>query len=159
MENDEVIKNQLKTGDEAPDFSFINAKNMETKLSSYRGKNVVVYFYPKDFTPGCIIEAEEFSKDYELFKDKDINIIGISPDDYKSHEKFKTKMNIPYELASDKGNEISKKYGVYGMKSFMGKNYLGVNRATFLIDKNGKIKKIFNKVKPKGHSREVLNEF
>ncbi len=159
MENDEGVENILKAGDVAPDFVFINTANAETKLSKFRGKNVVVYFYPKDFTPGCTIEAEEFSKDYKLFKDKDITIIGISPDDQKSHEKFKTKMNIPYELASDKENEISKKYGVYGLKTFMGKNYMGVNRTTFLIDKEGRIKKIFNKVKPKGHSKEVLTEF
>lgn len=159
MENKEIEKNELKIGDKAPDFSFVDSKNMETKLSSYRGRNVVVYFYPKDFTPGCTIEAEEFSKDYEKFREKNITVIGISPDDDKSHEKFKIKMNIPYELASDRGNEISKRYGVYGMKTFMGKKYMGINRTTFLIDEKGFIKKIFNKVKPKGHSQDVLTEF
>jgi thioredoxin-dependent peroxiredoxin len=127
------------------------------KLSDLLGnRDIVVYFYPKDFTPGCSTEATEFSRDYKKFRDAGIEIVGISPDDEKSHEKFREKMGIPYQLVADTDNEVSKKYGVYGLKSFMGKEYMGVNRSTFLVDKKGKIVKIFKKVKPAGHSQEVF---
>lgn len=142
------------------DFRFQDSQNKSYRISDLLGrKNIVIYFYPKDFTPGCTIEAEEFSKEYQSFKDSEIEIVGISPDSDESHLKFRAKMNIPYMLASDPGNEISKDYGVYGLKKFMGKEYLGVNRSTFLVDKTGKVVKIFSKVKPKGHSKEVLEFF
>jgi peroxiredoxin Q/BCP len=127
------------------------------KLSDLRGKkSAVVYFYPKDFTPGCTTEAMEFSRDYLKFKDAGIEIVGISPDDEESHQKFRDKMGIPYPLVADTENDVSKKYGVYGLKSFMGREYMGVNRSTFLVDKSGKVVKIFKKVKPAGHSQEAL---
>lgn len=127
------------------------------KLSELKGKkDVVIYFYPKDFTPGCTMEATEFSRDYKKFKDAGIEIVGISPDDEKSHQKFREKMGMPYPLVADTEKEVSKKYGVYGLKSFMGREYMGVNRSTFLIDKTGKVVKVFKKVKPAGHSKEVL---
>lgn len=129
------------------------------KLSDLRGKRVVVYFYPKDFTPGCSTEAAEFAGDYESFKAKNIEIIGISPDDTESHLRFKGKMNISYFLVSDIDLAISKRYGVYGPKTFMGKEYTGVIRTTFLVDEKGLVYKIFKKVKPLGHSQEVLHEF
>lgn len=149
-------ENILKEGDIAPDFII---QELEKKLSDFEGKNVVIYFYPRDFTPGCTVEAEEFSIDYPKYQGKKIEIIGISPDDEKSHNKFKDKMNIPFILASDTNNQISKAYGVYVLKKFMGKEYLGVERTTFLVDKKGIIRKIFRKVKPKGHSLEVLDFF
>ena len=124
-----------------------------------RGRRIVLYFYPKDFTPGCSTEATEFARDYEKFKAKNIDILGISPDDEESHSKFKEKMNIPYHLVPDTDFTISKRYAVYGPKKFMGKEYIGVSRTTFLVDQNGVIIKIFNKVKPLGHSLEVLQEF
>jgi len=131
----------------------------ELKLSDFRKRKVVVYFYPRDFTTGCTTEASEFTTDYDKFQKAGIEIIGISPDTEDSHEKFKEKMKIPYHLASDINNSISKKYGTYGLKKFMGKEYMGVNRTTFLIDEKGLIVKIFKKVKPQGHSNQVLEAF
>jgi peroxiredoxin Q/BCP len=148
---------ELAEGAAAPDFTMRDKDGIGTKLSELRGKkDVVVYFYPKDFTPGCTIEATEFTRDYKKFRDAGIEIVGISPDDEESHQKFRDKMGIPYLLVADTENETSKKYGVYGLKSFMGREYMGVNRSTFLVDKSGKIVKVFKKVKPAGHSQEVL---
>lgn len=129
------------------------------KLSDFKSKKVVLYFYPRDFTSGCTTEASEFTRDYDRFKRSGIEIIGVSPDGEESHNKFKDKMNIPYHLAPDVDNSISKKYGTYGLKKFMGKEYMGVNRTTFLINEDGVIIRIFNKVKPMGHSSEVLQAF
>jgi thioredoxin-dependent peroxiredoxin len=141
-------------------FSFFDPDGKKYELDEILGKkNIVIYFYPKDFTPGCTIQAGEFTEIYEKYRENEIEIIGISPDSDESHIKFREKMNIPYMLASDKDNLISKKYGVYGLKKFMGKEYYGVNRSTFLIDKKGKITKTFEKVKPAGHSKEVLEYF
>lgn len=148
----------LTTGTVAPDFSFRNGTR-EIKLSDFRKRKVVVYFYPRDFTTGCTTEASEFTTDYDKFRQSGIEIIGVSPDTEESHEKFKEKMKIPYHLASDANNAISKKYGTYGLKKFMGKEYMGVNRTTFLVDEKGIIVKIFNKVKPQGHSSQVLEAF
>jgi thioredoxin-dependent peroxiredoxin len=148
----------LKEGNMAPDFSF-KSKNQRKKLSDFRDRKVVLYFYPRDFTTGCTTEATEFTRDYDSFKSAGIEIIGVSPDTDESHEKFKQKMNIPYHLAADVDDSISKKYGTYGLKKFMDKEYMGVNRTTFLIDEHGKIVRIFNKVKPMGHSNEVLKAF
>jgi peroxiredoxin Q/BCP len=148
---------ELAEGGVAPDFTMRDRDGRTTKLSELRGKkSVVVYFYPKDFTPGCAMEATEFSRDYKKFRDAGIEIVGISPDDEKSHQKFRDKMGMPYPLVADTDNEVSKKYGVYGLKSFMGREYMGVNRSTFLVGRQGKIVKIFKKVKPAGHSKEVL---
>lgn len=148
---------ELAEGAAAPDFTMRDKDGRGTKLSELRGKkDVVVYFYPKDFTPGCTIEATEFTRDYKKFRDAGIEIVGISPDDEESHQKFRDKMGIPYLLVADTENETSKKYGVYGLKSFMGREYMGVNRSTFLVDKSGKIVKVLKKVKPAGHSQEVL---
>ena len=147
----------VKEGEFAPDFTFKDSNNKDLKLSHFLGKQVVLYFYPRDFTPGCTTEASEFSKDYNKYHQNNIVIIGISPDDEKSHSQFKEQMKIPFFLASDINKQISQKYGVASLKIFMGKEYLAVNRTTFLIDQNGKIIKIFNKVKPKGHSIEILN--
>ena len=150
-----ISSGELKEGDSAPDFSF-RSGNQAMKLSDFKERKVVLYFYPRDFTTGCTTEASEFTRDYDKFKRSDIEIIGVSPDGEESHEKFKDKMNIPYYLAADVDNSISKKYGTYGLKKFMGKEYMGVNRTTFLINENGIIIRIFNKVKPMGHSLEVL---
>jgi peroxiredoxin Q/BCP len=155
-----MTENILEEGTAAPDFSMRDAKGKVFKLSDLKGKkNAVVYFYPKDFTPGCTTEATEFTRDYKQFVDAGIEIVGISPDDEESHDKFRAKMGIPYPLVADTQKEVSKKYGVYGLKSFMGREYMGVNRSTFLVDKTGKIVKVFKKVKPAGHSKEVLEAF
>jgi peroxiredoxin Q/BCP len=148
---------ELAEGSDAPDFIMTDNHGRKTKLSDLRGKmDVVVYFYPEDFTPGCSTQATEFTRDYKRFKDAGIEIVGISPDNEESHEKFREKMGIPYPLVADTENEVSKNYGVYGIKRFMEKEYMGVNRSTFLLDKNGKILKIIKKVKPAGHSQEVF---
>jgi thioredoxin-dependent peroxiredoxin len=147
-------------GDWAPDFSLTDLEGNSIKLSDFRGrKNVVVYFYPKDFTPGCTVEATEFTRDYKRFKDTDIEIIGVSPDNNQSHLKFREEMKIPYLLATDSHNVISKKYAVYGPKNSMGREYFGVSRTTFMVNKEGKIIRIFTKVKPAGHSQEVFEAF
>jgi peroxiredoxin Q/BCP len=160
--NKEVNNKQLTENVIAPDFTLSDLEDNTIKLSDFRSKkNVVVYFYPKDFTPGCTAEATEFTRDYKKFNDANIEIIGVSPDNEKSHRSFRERFKIPYLLASDAQNEISKKYGVYALKSFMGREYMGINRTTFLIDKNGKIVKVFSKVKPiagKGFP-EVLEAF
>lgn len=159
MINEEKSGTQtLAIGKVAPDFTFRN-RNKETKLSDFRKRKVVVYFYPRDFTTGCTTEAAEFTTDYDKFKRAGIEIIGVSPDTEESHEKFKEKMKIPYHLASDINNGVSKKYGTYGLKKFMGKEYMGVNRTTFLVDEDGRIVRIFSKVKPQGHSTQVLEAF
>ena len=148
---------ELTEGSIAPDFEMRDKHGQTSKLSDLQGKaDVVVYFYPEDFTPGCTTEATEFTRDYEKFKGAGIEIVGISPDDEASHEKFRQNMGIPYSLVADTKNEVSKKYGVYGHKKFMGREYMGVNRSTFLVDKTGKIVKIFKKVRPAGHSQEVF---
>jgi len=149
---------ELAEGSIAPDFTMKDKGGKAIKLSELRGKkSVVVYFYPKDFTQGCSMEATEFSRDYKKFVDASIEIVGVSPDDEESHQKFRDKMGMPYPLVADTENEVSKKYGVYGPKSFMGREYMGVNRSTFLVDKSGKVVKIYKKVKPAGHSQEVLD--
>jgi peroxiredoxin Q/BCP len=149
---------QLKEGASAPDFTMKDGQRATLRLSELRGKkSVVVYFYPRDFTPGCTTEATEFSREYEKFKKAGIEIVGISPDSEESHGKFREKMGIPYPLVADTDNAVSKKYGVYGLKQFMGREYMGVNRSTFLVDRSGKIAKIYRKVKPAGHSKEVLD--
>ncbi|HEV8386760.1 MAG TPA: thioredoxin-dependent thiol peroxidase [Nitrososphaera sp.] len=149
---------ELKKGEMAPDFAMKDSKGKVSRLSELRGKkSVVAYFYPKDFTPGCTTEAIEFTKDYEKFKNADIEIVGISPDTEESHTKFRDKMGIPYHLVADTGKDVSRKYGVYGLKKFMGREYMGVNRTTFLVDKSGRLVKIFARVKPAGHTKEVFD--
>jgi peroxiredoxin Q/BCP len=150
----------MDEGDIPYSFDYSDSNGNTHNLSEILGiKDIVIYFYPKDFTPGCTIEAEEFTKDYTSFKEKGIEIIGVSPDPEDSHQQFRLKKNIPYMLASDIENTISKQYGVYGLKKFMGKEYYGVNRATFLIGRDGKIIKVFSNVKPRGHSEEIMAYF
>jgi peroxiredoxin Q/BCP len=150
----------IAEGSAAPDFAMRNLENEVLRLSDLKGKrNAVVYFYPRDFTPGCTTEAAEFTRDYKKFQDAGIEIIGISPDTEDSHDKFREKMNIPYPLVSDPENEVAKSYGAYGKKTFMGREFLGVIRSTFLVDKSGNVIKVFGKVKPAGHSKEVLESF
>lgn len=152
--------NYPKAGEIAPDFSFTTESGESMKLSDYRGsKCVILYFYPKDFTPGCTTEAREFTADYIRFEDRGIIVLGVSPDDSKSHTDFKQKMKIPYELISDPANKIASLYRCYGLKNYMGKEYMGIHRSTFLIGKDGRIVKAFYRVKPLGHSEKVLEVF
>jgi peroxiredoxin Q/BCP len=149
----------LEAGDQVPEFSLKDSEGKTIKRSDFKGKKYVVYFYPKDFTPGCTTEAAEFASDYKKFKNAGIEIIGISPDDEESHKKFGEKMKVPFILLADTDTEVAKKFGVWGKKQFMGREYMGVNRTTFLIDDKGKILKVFEKVKPVGHSEEVFDAF
>jgi peroxiredoxin Q/BCP len=149
----------LSVGDTVPEFSLKDAEGKIVKKSDLKGKKYVVYFYPKDFTPGCTTEAAEFSRDYKKFKSSGIEIIGISPDDVESHKKFGKKMEVPFILLADTETEIAKKFGVWGKKQFMGREYMGINRTTFLVDEKGKIFMVFEKVKAAGHAQEVLEAF
>ena len=149
----------IKEGDVVPKFELLDADGNNVKSSDFKGKKYVIYFYPKDFTPGCTTEADEFSKNYNKFKKAGIEIVGISKDDVDSHKKFCAKMKIPFVLLADTKTEVSKKFGVWGKKKFMGKEYMGVVRSTFLVDEKGKIFKSYPKVKAAGHANEVLQVF
>jgi len=140
----------------APDFELQNEEGKTCKLSDFRGKPVILYFYPKDDTPGCTTEACSFRDDYSAFTTKNISILGVSPDTTKSHKKFKEKYNLPFPLLADTDHKVCELYGVWGRKQMMGKEYDGVFRTTFVIDSEGRIKKVFGKVKPSEHAKEVL---
>ncbi len=149
----------ISEGDSVPKFEAVDANGNKVKSTDFKGKKHVIYFYPKDFTPGCTTEADEFSKDYKKFQKEGIEVIGVSPDDVESHKKFCDKMGIKFPLLADADKEISQKFGVWGKKKFMGHEYMGVFRSTFLVNQKGKIFKIYPKVKPSGHSKEVLEDF
>ena len=146
-------------GQALPKFQLSDSDGNIVKSNELKGKKLVIYFYPKDFTPGCTIEADEFSKDYNKFQKAGIEIVGISKDDVESHKKFCNKMKIPYILLADTETKVSKIFGVWGKKKFMGKEYMGIIRSTFLVNDDGKIFKVFEKVKAKGHSKEVLEAY
>ena len=149
----------ISEGKSVPTFQLSDAHGNTVKSSEIKGKKFVIYFYPKDFTPGCTVEADEFSRDYKKFQKAGIEIIGISKDDVESHKKFCKKMKIPYILLADTKTEVSKLFGVWGKKNFMGREYMGIKRSTFLVNEDGKIFRVFEKVKPKGHSKEVLEAY
>lgn len=148
-----------KEGATAPAFSATDANGKPVKLKDLRGRKVVLYFYPKDDTPGCTKEACSFRDSFSEFRKRGITVLGVSPDSEASHEKFTDKYELPFTLVADRDHAIADAYGVFGEKKFMGRTYMGVHRTTFLIDENGKIKKIFEKVKPDEHAREVLEAF
>ena len=149
----------ISEGQSLPKFQLSDSDGNTIKSNDLKGKKYVIYFYPKDFTPGCTVEADEFSRDYKKFQKAGIEIIGISKDDVESHKKFCEKMKIPYTLLADTKTEVSKLFGVWGKKNFMGKEYMGIKRSTFLVNEDGKIFKVFEKVRPKGHSKEVLEAY
>jgi peroxiredoxin Q/BCP len=149
----------VKEGTTAPAFKTTDQNGDAINLKDLRGKKVVLYFYPKDDTPGCTKEACSFRDAYSKYKKKGITILGVSPDSEKSHQKFITKYELPFTLLADTDHSIADAYGVYGEKKFMGRTYMGIHRTTFLIDEKGKIKKVFEKVKPEDHADEVLGAF
>ncbi len=146
----------LKEGSKAPTFTLPNQDGKKVSLKDFLGKKVVLYFYPKDMTSGCTKEACDFRDHIKLFNNKDVVVLGLSPDSVQSHKKFQEKYGLPFDLLSDESKKVLEKYGVWKEKSMYGKKYFGVERTTFIIDENGKIKKIFPKVKVNGHIKEVL---
>jgi peroxiredoxin Q/BCP len=148
----------LAIGDKAPDFTLLSDENKKISLKDFRGKKVVLYFYPKDNTPGCTQEACDFRDSMAKFMDADAVILGISKDSPTKHEKFKIKYELPFRLLADESGEVCQAYGVINKKSLFGNTFLGIQRSTFLIDEQGVIRAIWRKVKVKGHVVEVLNE-
>ncbi len=146
----------ILSGNSAPDFILSDETGATRRLSDYRGQHVVLYFYPKDDTPGCTTQACNFRDDYSAYVEAGVTILGVSPDSPKSHAKFKQKFQLPFPLLADEQHTVCESYGVWGQKKFMGREYMGVLRTTFLISPDGKLKKVFENVKPAGHSLEVL---
>ena len=146
---------KIKENTKAPIFKLFGTKNKKFDLKKTKGK-LILYFYPKDDTPGCTLETKDFSKLYKKFKKIKCEVIGISKDSIESHEKFKKKYKVPFDLLSDPDVKLQKKYGVWGMKTFMGKKFLGTIRSTVFVDK-GKIKKIWSNVRVKNHAKEVFD--
>jgi peroxiredoxin Q/BCP len=149
----------VKEGTTAPAFKTKDDNGEDVSLKDFKGQKVVLYFYPKDDTPGCTKEACSFRDAYSKFKKQGIKLLGVSPDSEASHQKFITKYKLPFTLLADREHTIAEAYGVWGEKKFMGRTYMGVLRTTFLIDEKGKIKKVFEKVKPEDHATEVLEAF
>jgi len=143
-------------GKKAPDFKLSDQNEKTISLGDYKGKNIILYFYPKDDTSGCTAEACSFRDDFPKFKKIDAVILGVSPDSVESHKKFAKKYNLNFSLLADEDKEVIKKYDVWKEKSMYGRKYMGVERTTYIIDPEGKIKKIFRKVKVQGHNKEVM---
>ncbi len=143
-------------GKKAPDFSLLDQDGKKVSLKDFLGKKVILYFYPKDDTSGCTKEACSFRDEFPKFKKTDAVILGVSPDSIKSHKKFADKYDLPFILLADEEKKVLEKYSVWKEKSMYGRKYMGVERTTFIIDVEGKIKKIFNKVKVDGHNKEVM---
>ena len=146
----------LTEGTLAPDFTLTDDQGTEVSLSDFRGKKVVLYFYPKDDTPGCTTEACEFRDGHTSILAKGAVVLGISPDTVKSHQGFKLKYNLPFHLLSDPDHQVAELYGAWGEKKSFGKTYDGILRTTFILDEQGVVQKVFKNVKPQGHTEEVL---
>ena len=151
-----TIALSLREGDRAPAFTAAASGGGTVSLSDYKGKNVVLYFYPKDNTPGCTKEACSFRDDFARLRDKGVVVLGVSPDSVKTHDGFVAKYQLPFTLLADTDRQMVQAYGVWGEKSMMGRKYMGVYRVTFLIGPEGHIRKIWPQVKPEDHAREVL---
>ena len=149
----------LNVGDKAPDFVALNEFGKSTSLSDYLGKKVVLYIYPKDMTPGCTAESCNLGENYSLLQENGFIVLGVSPDSSKSHQKFINKYNLPFSLIADEDKTVIKAFGVWGPKKFMGKEYDGVHRTTFVIDEDGVIEKVFSKVKTKDHTNQILESY
>lgn len=151
-----VIRGMLKKGDTAPEFSLPDQEAKIHSLSEHKGKKVLLYFYPKDDTLGCTIEACNFRDVYKKLQNVGLVIMGISKDSVKSHKKFAEKYSLPFPILSDESTETAKAYGVWKKKKFMGREYMGVDRMSFLIDEKGKVEKVYESVKPDTHKEEVI---
>jgi peroxiredoxin Q/BCP len=146
----------LAVGDKAPTFTLNDADGNKVKLADFKGKKVVLYFYPKDLTPGCTIEACAFRDDIGAIKKLGAVVLGVSADDEKTHQKFRAKHDLNFPLLADVNHEVSERYGAWQEKSMYGRKYWGIARITYLIDEHGKIAKVWPKVKPDGHSKKVI---
>jgi len=146
----------VNVGDKAPAFDLMSDEGRQVRLRDFAGKNLILYFYPKDDTPGCTKEACAFRDDGSAYSKKNAMVVGVSLDPVKSHQSFKKKYSLPFPLLSDEGAVVSKAYGVYKKKSMFGRSYWGIERSTFVIGPDGRIKAIFPKVKVDGHSDELL---
>jgi thioredoxin-dependent peroxiredoxin len=142
---------------EAPDFELTSDAGERVRLSQFRGKPVVLYFYPRDDTPGCTAQACAIRDSYEDFEQRGAVVLGVSPDEESSHVKFKQKYGLPFTLLADPDHEVAEQYGVWGERKYMGKTYMGVERSTFLIDEDGRIAKVMRRVKPDTHAELVLD--
>ncbi|MBI2967042.1 MAG: thioredoxin-dependent thiol peroxidase [Bacteroidetes bacterium] len=147
-----------KTGIKAPDFTFTGSHGRQVTLSSLKGKKVILYFYPKDDTPGCTAEACNLRDNYSALKMQGFEVLGVSTDNSRSHEKFTGKYNLPFTLVPDPDKTIVNSYGVWGKKKFMGREYMGTLRTTFIIDENGIIEKVIDTVDTKNHTEQILKE-
>lgn len=148
----------LKAGDKAPDFKLAADNGESVSLKDYKGKKVILYFYPKDMTSGCTAEACDFRDNIKKFEKKNTVVIGVSADDTKSHVKFKEKYDLPFILLSDESKKMLEDYGVWQEKSMYGRKYMGIARTTFIIDEKGRIEKVYEKVKVPGHIEALLND-
>jgi peroxiredoxin Q/BCP len=146
----------VEEGREAPDFELTSDAGERVKLSQFRGKPVVLYFYPKDDTPGCTTQARGIRDNYDAFQERGAVVLGVSPDAETSHVKFKQKYGLPYTLLADPEHTVSELYGVWGERKYMGRTYMGVERSTFLIDSDGRVARVMRKVNPDTHVEQVL---
>ena len=146
----------LKKGDKAPDFTGIDQDGKEIALSDYKGKKLVLFFYPKDNTPGCTAEACNLRDNYADLKAAGFELLGVSPDSPKKHQNFISKFSLPFPLLADTEQEVLKAYGVWGPKKFMGRSFIGVHRTTFIINEKGIIEEVIEKVKTKHHTKQIL---
>ncbi|HLX93637.1 MAG TPA: thioredoxin-dependent thiol peroxidase [Puia sp.] len=147
---------QLQEGDKAPAFSGIDQDGKKIALSDFKGRKLVLYFYPEDDTPTCTVQACNLRDNYGLLKKNGFSIVGVSPDDQKKHKKFEQKFELPFTLVADPAHAIINKYGVWGEKKLYGREYMGIHRTTFLVDEKGIIRKIFTRPKNKNHAQEII---
>ncbi len=148
----------LQPGDKAPDFTGVNEKGEKVALKDYKGKKLILFFYPKDNTPTCTVEACNLRDAYSDLKDKGYELLGVSPDSEKKHQNFIAKHELPFPLLADTDREVIEAYGIWGPKKFMGKTFDGLHRTTFVIDEKGKIEQVIQKVKAKQHADQILGE-
>ncbi len=146
----------LKTGAKAPTFALRDGNGKLHRLSQYKGKKVVLYFYPRDGTPGCTLEAEDFNRDRKKIEAKGAVVLGVSPDNEVSHKRFSQELSLDFPLLADPDGSVSAKYGAYGERTLYGRKFNGIHRSTMIIDEEGKVAKVFENVKVKGHTKEVL---